>query len=167
MPGLDPLSVDLSTVTAVADLYTADLQDNGTGDVQSLSSQIGRLVARIQALRGVAPVVVAHSTAGIAARLYVAANASQIQGLITLGTPHTGSPLTPLTDPPTAEALRWITHMFPGEVAAGPLRDALLQTLQRRTRTTSGDDLWCFVDQAQVLGLSPDDLSGPPVRHSG
>src|SRR5262249_1640504 len=90
VPGLDPLSVDLSTVTAVADFYPADLQDNGTGDVSSLSAQIGRLVARVQALRGAPPVVVAHSTAGIAARAFAQQSPAAITGIITLGTPHSG-----------------------------------------------------------------------------
>jgi large repetitive protein len=130
VPDVDPASIDLRGITAVADFYTADLQSDGSGNTVSLVAQIGLVVAQISILRpGAKLMIVAHSTAGIAARLYVAANASQIQGLITLGTPHTGAPLTPLTDPPTAEALRWITHMFPGEVAAGPLRDAIQHLL--------------------------------------
>ncbi|HEY4940109.1 MAG TPA: DUF6603 domain-containing protein [Rhizomicrobium sp.] len=130
LSNVDPVSIDLRGVTAVADYYTADLQSDGTGNTVSLVAQIGLIVAQITILRpGVKLTIVAHSTAGIAARLYAAANATAIQGLITLGTPHTGAPLTPLTDPTTAEALRWIRHMFPGTFAAGPAQSAVQHLL--------------------------------------
>lgn len=130
VPNVNPASIDLRGVTAVADFYTADLQSDASGTSVSLVAQIGLIVGQISVLRpGANIVIVAHSTAGIAARLYAAANATRIKGLITLGTPHGGAPLTPLTDASTAEALRWYKHLFANGVAAGPLRDALQHLL--------------------------------------
>jgi hypothetical protein len=126
VPGADPASVDLRPVTAIADYYTADLQDDGSSNTTALVTQIGLVLARIAALKpGASVILVAHSTAGLAARAYTAAHSTAIKGLITLGTPHAGAPLTPLRDPATAEALRAINHLLPSGVAAGPLHDAL------------------------------------------
>jgi len=131
LPGVDPSSIDLRTVTVVADYYTADLQDDGSGNVASLVTQIGLVQARIASLKpGVPVILVAHSTAGLAARAYTQANPGNVKGLITLGTPHAGAPLTPLTDPATAEAVRACAHLFPAGVAPGPLHDALAHLLQ-------------------------------------
>ena len=128
--GVAPASVDLRTVTAVADYYAADLQDDGSGDVAGLVAQIGLVQARLATLKpGAELILVAHSTAGLAARAYTQANAAGVKGLITLGTPHAGAPLTPLTDPATGDALRAYAHLFPGGLAAGPLQDALAYLL--------------------------------------
>jgi hypothetical protein len=130
VPGLDPLVVDLTSVTAQASYYTADLNDDGTGNITSLSAQIGRLVARIQQLNGNTPVtLVAHSTAGLAARSFTAANPALVQGLITLGTPHLGSDLPFLSDGEMGDALRVVQLVLP-QVAAGPINDALKFLLQ-------------------------------------
>ena len=42
-----------------------------------------------------------------------AANAAAVKGLITLGSPHQGAPLTPLLDESTADALRVIGDWLP------------------------------------------------------
>ncbi len=131
LPGVAPASIDLRGVTVLADYYTADLQDDGSGDVAGLVAQIALLQARIATLKpGAQLILVGHSTAGLAALAYTAANPANVKGLITLGTPHAGAPLTPLTDPVTAEALRAYAHLFPAGVAPGPLHDALAH-LQR------------------------------------
>ena len=52
VPGIDPSAVDLTGVTANVNYYTADLADDGTGNLASLAAQIGRVVARIQQLTG-------------------------------------------------------------------------------------------------------------------
>ena len=130
VPGLDPSVVDLSGVTATAAYYSADLNDDGTGDLVSLSAQIGRVVARIQKINGSGPVtLVAHSTAGLAARAFTAANPSLVQGLITLGTPHLGSALPILSDGRIGDALRVIQILRP-QLTAGSMRDALDFLLQ-------------------------------------
>ena len=68
VPGVAPASIDLRPVTAIADYYTADLQDDGTNDVAGLVAQIGLIINRLTTLQPGAPVMlVAHSTAGVAA----------------------------------------------------------------------------------------------------
>jgi hypothetical protein len=125
IPNADPVNIDLNPVTTVADYYTADLQDTGIGNLVSLTGQIGRVVDRIRQLRpGVKVTLVAHSTPGVAARAYTAANASKIQGLITVGTPHAGAPLSVLRVPALADAVRLVDRLaLP--LAAGPIKDAL------------------------------------------
>jgi hypothetical protein len=122
IPGMNPATIDLTGVTTAADVYTADLLDNGpTG----IAAQIGRAVARIGQLRpGVKVTLVAHSSAGVAARVFAAANPTLVQGLITLGTPHSGSTLLPLTDLLTGSALRAVSNLTPN-LAASPLNEAL------------------------------------------
>jgi hypothetical protein len=122
VPGLDPQSVDLSTVSAAADFYTCDL---AAADLAGTTAQVGRVVARIAELRpGVPVTLVAHSTAGLAARAFAASNPASVRGLITIGTPHFGSDLVPLLDPDAATALRTLNEMIPA-LPAGPLHDAL------------------------------------------
>jgi large repetitive protein len=122
VPGTDPQSIDLDGVTDVADFYTCDL---AAGDLASVTAQIGRVVARIAELRpSISVTLVAHSTAGIAARAFTAANPSAVRGLITLGTPHLGSPLLPILDANAASAIRTIHELTP-TLPTGPLRDAL------------------------------------------
>ena len=102
------------------------MADDGTNDVAGLVAQIGLITARLATLRSGAPLMlVAHSTAGVASRAYAAAHAASVRGLITLGTPHQGAPLTPLVDKATADAVRVLGDLLPGGVAAGPLQDAL------------------------------------------
>jgi hypothetical protein len=130
IPGVDPSAVNLNSVTAMVDYYTADLADNGTGDMVSLTNQIGRVVSRLGQLRPGAPVIlVAHSTAGVAARAYTSANAAQVNGLITLGTPHLGADLPFISDLGTGNAVRFLQGLRPG-MPAGPLRDAIDHVIQ-------------------------------------
>jgi hypothetical protein len=125
VPGADPNSIDLHGVTAISDYYTADLMDDNTNDAASLSAQVARLAARINELRpGVKLAVVAHSTAGVAARAAVAANPAAYTALITLGTPHHGAPLDPLVDWYAASAVRFLQRSVPA-LPAGPVADAL------------------------------------------
>ncbi|MGA8043261.1 MAG: DUF6603 domain-containing protein [Terracidiphilus sp.] len=130
VPGVDPSAVDLTTVAAKAAYYSADLMDDGSGNVAGLSAQIGRVVARMQQLNGATPVtLVAHSTAGLAARAFTAANPSLVQGLITIGTPHLGSSLPFVSDSTVGDALRVVQLLRP-QLPAGPVRDALDFALQ-------------------------------------
>src|SRR5262249_20754891 len=123
--GVNPNAIDLNTVTTAVDYYTADLKDEGLGDLTSLVDRIGRIVARIGALRpGVQVTLVAHSTAGVAARAFTAANPALAQGLITLGSPHAGATLPFLTDASVGDAVRLIQGFRAG-MSASPLRDAL------------------------------------------
>jgi hypothetical protein len=108
VPGADPLTLDLDHVTAVATHYTADLADG------PVAAQLQRLVGRIQALTGQSKIyLVAHSTAGVAARAFAAANPALVAGVITLGTPHAPSPIAPLADEGLAEAVRFAEALQP------------------------------------------------------
>jgi len=125
--GMDPETIDLHGVTGASDFYTADLQDNGLAGV---AVQIGRAVARIGELRpGAKVTLAAHSTAGVAARVFAAANPALVQGLITLGTPHAGSLLLPLTDEDIGSALRALGTLTP-TLAVSPLRAAVTALTQ-------------------------------------
>ena len=127
--GADPLALDLTGVTAAADYYTADLRDDGGNDLDNLAAQIGRVVDRIRALRGgLAVSLVAHSTAGVAARAFTAANPARVRGLITLGTPHAGAAIPALTDPDVGTALRRVQALG-APLAAGPIEDAVAHLL--------------------------------------
>jgi large repetitive protein len=120
VPGIDPDAVNLTTVTTAVDFYTADLSDTGDPVVQ-----ITNVVARIAALRPAIPVtLVAHSTSGISARAFTAANSAQVKGLITLGTPHLGADLPFLTDPDVTAAVR-AAQALRDTIPAGPIHDAI------------------------------------------
>ncbi len=128
--GANPETIDLSDVTASVDYYTATLQDDGSGNVVSLQNQIGHIVDQLNAIRGNAAVtIVAHSTAGIPARTYTAANATKVQGLITLGTPHGGAPLSFLSDADQGNALRLIQQLVPSPAPNDQLTVALAHML--------------------------------------
>jgi hypothetical protein len=125
VPNTNPGAIDLSTVTDAFDNYSCDLNDDGSGDLASLTTQIGLVVARISQLRpGVPVTLVAHSTAGVAARSFTNANPAAIQGLITLGTPHLGSALPFLTDPLVSSIVR-LLQPFAAGFGAGPILDTL------------------------------------------
>ena len=118
-PNIDPTTISLSSIgNAAWDYYTADLNDDGSGNVTSQTTQIANIVTRLQQLRpGAKITLVAHSTAGITARLYTSANAGNVQGLITLGTPHLGAGLPFLTDESMANALRILQSILPTAAA--------------------------------------------------
>ncbi|MBM0259681.1 triacylglycerol lipase, partial [Micromonospora sp. 4G55] len=122
IPGVDPMTVDLAETRAVSPTYTVDLADQGA-DPLSLQAQLGRVVDRARALTGHPRVhLVAHSTAGVTARAFAAAHPQLIAGVITLGTPHAGSPLTPLTDPHLADAVRFAATLAPRQPYRCPAR---------------------------------------------
>ncbi|MEH1097451.1 alpha/beta fold hydrolase [Micromonospora sp. CPCC 205739] len=121
VPGVDPMTVDLAETRAVSPTYTVDLADRNA-DPLSLQGQLGRVVERARALTGHPRVhLVAHSTAGVTARAFAAAHPDRVAGVITLGTPHAGSPLTPVTDAGLADAVRFAATLAPDGRTA-PLR---------------------------------------------
>jgi hypothetical protein len=122
--GVDPAAVDLSGL-AHAGYYTIDLHDDGSNDVASLNAQIRRVLDR---LSGVRVALVAHSTAGVAARL--AASHPSVRGLITVGTPHGTTPLEPLRDGDMATGVRALGALFAGGLGDDALGHAIahLQT---------------------------------------
>jgi hypothetical protein len=124
-PGVDPATVTLSTVSAIADYYTAELADDNSGDITRLRGQIENIANRLAVLQpGKAITLVAHSTAGLAARAYASAHPERVRALITLGTPHMGAPLPFLTDLATGDGAR-IAQALRDVMPPSALRDAL------------------------------------------
>ncbi|MCU0924506.1 MAG: hypothetical protein MUF44_00255 [Hydrogenophaga sp.] len=109
----------------------------------SQAEQVVRLLQRIAQLQpGQRITVIAHSASGLAARaaLQRAGLAPLVRGLITVGTPHAGSPLPWLANPPLAEALSALQRLR----ASLPLGGALGAAL---------DALWGFIRERTPAGL--------------
>jgi hypothetical protein len=123
-PGIDPLTISLDGMTAVADWYTADLADDGRGDTAFMAGQVAHIAERLAVLHPGPLVIVAHSYAGLAARRFAAEHQDRVLGLITLGTPHLGAPLAFLSDVELGDAVRLAGVMRPN-MAASVVRDAL------------------------------------------
>jgi hypothetical protein len=119
----NPADVDLSGVTGVAAHYTADLL---AGAAQSEVAQLERVVRRVRELTRASKVtLVAHSTAGVTARLLASAHPDLVAGVVTIGTPHTPSALTPLTDAAAAAALR-VANDCVGPLAGSGVGEAIV-----------------------------------------
>lgn len=124
-PGINPATVSLNAVTAVADYYTADLADDNSGNIVPLRDQIDNIAQRLAVLQpGRTITLVAHSTAGLAARAYASAHPDRVRALITLGAPHMGAPLPFLTDLSTGDGAR-IAQVLRDAMPASAMRDAL------------------------------------------
>jgi large repetitive protein len=123
-PGIDPLTISLDSVTAVADWYTAHLADDGRGDAAFMAGQIAHVAERLAVLHPGPLVIVAHSYAGLAARRFAAEHASRVLGLITIGTPHLGAPLAFLSGVELGDAVR-VAGTMRANMPASVLRDAL------------------------------------------
>jgi hypothetical protein len=168
----NPADIDLRGVTGVAAHYTADLLPGAT---QSEVAQLERVVRRVRELTGAATVtLVAHSTAGVTARLLAAAHPELVRGMVTVGTPHTPSPLTPLTDAAAAAAVR-VAAAFTGPlagngagVAIGRLAATLggapggLDAAARRAFTDGPAALAGIVDTVPRLAIGAA-LGGDPI----
>ncbi|MGR4867338.1 DUF6603 domain-containing protein [Variovorax sp. LARHSF232] len=127
VPGANPLTVDLSGTAGVSRIYTADLADDGSGNHVTLAQQIARVAARIAQLRpGAKLFIVAHSTAGVAARQFCADSPALVSGIVTIGTPHRGAPLSALRETSLAQALR-LAGRWLASVPASPVKDALVE----------------------------------------
>jgi hypothetical protein len=122
--GIDPTTISLDAVTAVADYYTADLADDGHGNPAYLVGQIAHIADRLATLHPGPITIVAHSYAGLAARAFAAAHADRVQGLITIATPHLGSPLSFRTDTEIGDALRIAAVLRP-TMSPSATRDAV------------------------------------------
>lgn len=106
-PGFDVRSV------GAASNYPVELS---TGvDTAALVTEIAAAVDQVTTVSSGLPIyIVAHSTAGVAATEYLAGSgrSAAVKGLVTLAAPLGGAPLTPLTDPPTIDALRVIERVL-------------------------------------------------------
>lgn len=110
----------------------------------SQAEQVLRLLQRMAALHpGQAITVVAHSGSGLAARaaLQRLPAGLPVRGLLTVGTPHVGTPLPWRSNPPLTEALAVLQRLR----AQLPLAGALGQAL---------DALWGFLRERTPAGLA-------------
>ncbi|HEY8740445.1 MAG TPA: hypothetical protein VIN56_07625, partial [Candidatus Dormibacteraeota bacterium] len=126
-PGVPPSGMDLTTVTSSGRFYTCDLADTAGGNLDAMTLQVTRALARVRELHGGGKVaLVGHSIAGLAALAAAqAAPAGAVAGLVTLGSPLGGSPLTPLLDPGVASAVRLLRRLVPGGLVDTGLQHAL------------------------------------------
>ncbi|BCJ50649.1 hypothetical protein Asp14428_21240 [Actinoplanes sp. NBRC 14428] len=73
-------------------------------------------IGPVLAAAGAARLVLAgHGPAGVLARTIAAENPTRVRGVVTLGAPHAGSSLLPLTDPEVADAARLARQLIPGD----------------------------------------------------
>ena len=94
---------DPAAVSTVATHYTAEIP----GDPQAQATAAIPAVERVATLSGGSRVIlVAHSTAGLAARALAAARPDLVRAIITLATPHDGALPAPLADDELADAVR-------------------------------------------------------------
>ncbi len=72
-----------------------DLTSAGDESVARQAEHVHEIVSRLQARHGLGPrfSIIAHSMGGLVARHYIADHPGVVTGLVTLGTPHLGSPL--------------------------------------------------------------------------
>lgn len=79
-----------------------DLVSAGDESIARQAEHVHEIVARLQARHGLGArfSIVAHSMGGLVARRYIADHPGVVAGLVTLGTPHHGSPL--------ANEARWV-----------------------------------------------------------
>ncbi|MGH8891780.1 MAG: DUF6603 domain-containing protein [Actinomycetes bacterium] len=163
-PGIDPRTISLADVTAVADYYTAHL---AAGDIDFGAAQLAHVADRLAVLHPGPIVVVAHSTAGLVARKFAAEHPSRAAGLVTIGTPHLGAPLPFLRDVDLGDAIRVAAVLTP-DLPPSPLRDALthLHRALEGYRPAPGPGALDVADpypEAAFSQPSPFDLGDVPV----
>ncbi|MES3033304.1 MAG: DUF6603 domain-containing protein [Gemmatimonadota bacterium] len=155
--GVSPHGVSVRTLGGTARLTAAELAvyddapglsaaarlvavDAGAGS----SSQAEQVVRLVERLREVQPtkqvIIVAHSSSGLAARAAVqrAGMAAHVRGVITIGTPHVGTPMAWLVDPTLRDAVSALQRLTDTVGAASPVKpalDALWQFLRGRDLT--------------------------------
>jgi hypothetical protein len=121
-PGIDPLTVDLSDITAAATHYTADLADAAAG-VEALVGQLAGWSNGCARSRVAPPSSWSRTRpAGVLVRVYAAAHPDRVAGVVTLGTPHAGTPLSALADETLADAVRLARALVDAAGAAPVLR---------------------------------------------
>ena len=146
-PGTDPEQVSVNTVTGTGRFYTADLSVfnlapdvapadrllpvNAPGTASSQARQVSRMVDRIRTLYpGETVIIIAHSTAGLAARAAVSTDgdAARIRSLVTVGTPHRLDPLPWMADTNAVKLLNLIKRMA-GNALPNPIYQGALDQL--------------------------------------
>ncbi|MBL8329112.1 MAG: hypothetical protein JNJ71_09695 [Rubrivivax sp.] len=115
---------------------------DGAAGSATQAEQVARLIQRLAALHpGRRVLVVAHSASGLAARAAVqrAGIAPLVRGLLTVGTPHLGTPAPWLANPPLAEGLGLLQRLA-ANLPLPPLLAGALESLWGfvRERTPGG-----------------------------
>ncbi|MCP4424813.1 MAG: hypothetical protein GY803_09995 [Chloroflexi bacterium] len=169
--GTDPAQISLETVTGNGRFYTADLAIFNTapgtppaerplpvaGSGSSQAGQLSRLVDRIRELHpGKQVIIVAHSTAGLAARAAITTHgdASRTRGLITIGTPHVASPLPWQAVAGVREALALIARLNPNDIPNETLKTTVQKLLEFVNGPSEGSS-------ADTLPLAPSHIFTP------
>lgn len=112
-------SVSLQQFGPVTQHATAELTSGS--EPQYLKTILSTMTASL----GGPVALVAFSGSGSAAATFAAANPQLVGGLITLGSPFGGASLEPLTDSPTAEAVRFLERVLPANALQPPLSNVL------------------------------------------
>ena len=98
----------------------------GDGSIDAYASAIDAAIQQLTAATGHAPVVVAHSMGGLAARAWWRAHGEpgRVAAIVTLGTPHAGTPMAHFASATNARQMRpaspWLKALHEAE-AAKPL----------------------------------------------
>ena len=123
-PGLAATAFDLSRATAQDGPWHARLAPRAacqppgspvTGadaQLQAQAARLARVVDVVAERRPAGVVLVAHGSAGQAARL-VASHSGNVAALVLLGVPADGLPLDVLDVPPAADILQFLRHLLP------------------------------------------------------
>ena len=152
--GTAPAAVSVRTLAAASRVTAAELAvcDDAPGlspaarlvpvdaaaGTSSQAEQVARLVARLREVQSTKQVViVAHSSSGLAARaaLQRAGMSAHVRGIITIGTPHVGTPLAWVGDSTLRDAvgaLQRLPGLIPASAPLRPAVDALWQFLRGR-----------------------------------
>ena len=120
-----------------ANFYTMNMSDwrATTYPSQSLTFeqqglQLASVIQKVRTVNGVDKViVVGHSMGGLAARAYMQSlgknvYAHDVYNLITIGTPHKGSPMARLTKDLVLQPVSWIRRINPQSVAVSELQES-------------------------------------------
>lgn len=99
--------------------------DAGRGSLSAQAAQVRQHTRTLQAEYGLElPFsILAHSMGGLLSRLYIAENPGTVASLVTLGTPHHGSPL--------AESLYWASRILGAGAAVANLKPSFLSQFNR------------------------------------
>lgn len=100
--------------------------DAGRDPLDEQAAQVRRQIQTLHHAHGLElPFsIIAHSMGGLVARQYIAENPGTVAALVTLGTPHHGSPL--------AESLHWISRFLGAGTPVENLKPAFLDQFNRK-----------------------------------
>jgi hypothetical protein len=118
-PGLDATGFDVSRASAQDGPWQVRLAAraacpgaNADAQLQAQAARLQRVTDAVAARRGGGVVLVAHGSAGQAARL-VASQSAGVAQLVLLGVPASGLPLDVLDVPPAADVLQLLRRLLP------------------------------------------------------